>query len=162
MFSKKSFHLGQALTAILMLLAGLCACGCGNGEKLKYIEGTVTLDGKSAEAVSVSFLPVDRSQGLGAGGYTDVQGRFRLSSLVGKGGDGTRPGKYKVIFVKLAPEREMTEKEKELVRTNPEKAPMIPMVDVLPSKYNSPKTSGIEVEVTESGSNVFQFDLVGR
>jgi hypothetical protein len=147
------------IAIFLVLLAVFAVLGCRKPHNLKYIEGTVTLDGKPVEAVSVSFLPVDSSKGLGAGGYTDVNGKFKLSSLVGKGGDGTQAGKYSVIFVKLIPAREMTENEKQLAQTDPERVPAIPMIDALPSKYRSPKTSGIEAEVTESGSNVFNFDL---
>jgi hypothetical protein len=147
------------ITMSLVFLAVFTVFGCQKSHNLKYIEGTVTLDEKPVESVSVSFLPVDSSKGLGAGGYTDVNGKFKLSSLLGKGGDGTQAGKYSVIFVKLIPAREMTEDEKQLAQTNPERVPAIPMVDALPSKYRSPKTSGIEVEITESGSNVFNFDL---
>jgi hypothetical protein len=149
-------------TKIFLFSVTFFMLGCSHSHNLKYVEGTVTLDGKPIEAVSVSFLPVDPSMGLGAGGYTDTRGKFKLSSLVGKGGDGTQSGKYNVVFVKLAPSREQTEKEKELSKTNPEKITPIPMIDVLPSKYNSPKTSGFEVEIIESGKNVFQFDLVSQ
>lgn len=146
----------------LILLTTLILFGCKRPHNLKYVEGVVTLDGKPVEAVSVSFLPVDSSKGLGAGGYTDANGKFKLTSLLGKGGDGTQAGKYSVIFVKLIPEREMTENEKQLVQTEPKRVPAIPMIDALPSKYRSPKTSGIEAEVTESGANVFHFDLSSR
>jgi hypothetical protein len=155
-FEKNNYY---RYIVILILLTILTVFGCKKPHNLKYIEGVVTLDGKPVEAVSVSFIPIDSAKGLGAGGYTDVNGKFKLSSLVGKGGDGTQTGKYSVIFVKLTPAREMTENEKQLVQTEPERVPVIPMVDVLPSKYSSPKTSGIEVEITESGSNVFNFDL---
>ena len=66
------------------LLAGL-ASGCEGG--LVAVSGTVMLDGRPADDVSVSFQPAD-GQGPSAGGSAK-EGRFEVAPVL-------TPGRYKV------------------------------------------------------------------
>lgn len=68
----------RALTCILLI----ALAGCGNGS-LRPVEGIVTLDGKPIDNVIVSFSP--ESGGTSGAGVTDAQGKFTLSSALGRG-----------------------------------------------------------------------------
>ncbi|MDO5553001.1 MAG: carboxypeptidase-like regulatory domain-containing protein [Planctomycetia bacterium] len=145
-------------------IVGLCcfmlACilsGCGNEFDLQNIKGTVTLDGAPVKGVSVMFAAID-GQGRDCGGYTDANGTFTMTSSVGKGGDGTSPGRYKVYFQKMVPVTD-------LPNGDPRKTQMAiaqsAMVESLPEKYLDKDSSEFEVEVVK-GRNQFTFDLTSK
>ncbi|MDO5553581.1 MAG: hypothetical protein Q4G68_07445 [Planctomycetia bacterium] len=146
----------------MLIVSIIFAAGCGNEHNLHFAQGTVLIDGKPEADVSVTFIPAESGTGLGAGGTTDTEGKFLLSSTLGKGGDGTQPGLYKVIFSKLAPEREPTEAEKARFEKDPDDKVFIPLIDLLPAKYTSPKTTDIEAEITAGGPNTFVFELKSK
>ena len=129
------------------------------------VSGTVTLDGKPLSEVSVWFQPSDYGYdaeghyvgGVGASGVTDSAGRFQahtfrdVAAMKKKAAaikeksvhaafdatewvvDGAFPGSYKIWFNKYQ--------------------------FSLPQRYESPTTSGLTVEVTRDGPNVFTFNL---
>jgi hypothetical protein len=57
------------------------------------VNGSVTLDGKPLSGATVTFMPVDATSGRMAGGITDDDGQFQLTTF--DEGDGALPGEYK-------------------------------------------------------------------
>ncbi len=86
------------LSCVSLCGMGLLAIsGCG-GVKTVPVTGTVTLDGKTLDGVSIVFVPTEK-EGKQANGRTDASGTFTLSSV---GADqGALPGSYKVGLSKL-------------------------------------------------------------
>jgi hypothetical protein len=141
------------------LLLTLTSCSKGGPDfSVELVEGTVTLDGVPVESVTVGFSPADSSSGQPAVGRTDAQGKFVLTAAQGgEFGKGTMLGKYFVSLSKDVPSREMTPKELE----NADKTgvlPNIPIVSVIPKKYNDPKNSGLTAEIVK-GKNNFPFEV---
>ncbi len=77
-----------------------------------------------------------------------------LGSINGKG---TKVGRYNVGIIKDVPEREPTSQELELLD---KKGIMydIPIISVVPKKYNVPQSSGLTANVVQ-GKNAFNFEL---
>jgi hypothetical protein len=82
-----------------VLLAILCAFlllpGCGGGSGTVKVEGVVFFAGQPLPRASVLFLP-EAPGGRDARGFTDKDGKFRLSTF--QSGDGALPGNYKVVI----------------------------------------------------------------
>jgi hypothetical protein len=142
----------------------ITATGCSTGKPdfaVEIVEGVVTLDGSPIEGVTVGFSPADANTGKPAVGRTDAQGKFVLTATQGgEFGKGTMIGKYLVSFSKDIPSREPTTQE----LANADKTgvmPDIPIVSVIPKKYNDPQTSGLTAEVVK-GKNNFSFDLQSK
>jgi hypothetical protein len=74
------------LTALVPLLA--LAVGCAGEKPYGVVEGLVTLDGKPAANVEVSFLPDPEKGNSGprSVALTDKQGRFRIANAEGRAG----------------------------------------------------------------------------
>lgn len=82
----------------LLALAGLAA-GCGGPSPVK-VSGVLTIGGKPAEGVSVSFQPED-GRGKQAYANTAADGTFELTTV--NPGDGAMPGSYRVVVTYHAP-----------------------------------------------------------
>jgi len=80
----------RTLRCVILFSGLLALAGCGGD--FVTVTGVVLLDGVPVHDAAVSFVPED-SSGEGAGGYTDDQGRFTLTSTQRAG---IRRGKYKV------------------------------------------------------------------
>jgi len=94
------------LVPFVCLLALLFGCG-QKGPKVHFVTGIVTLDGQPVEGASVNFAPkqaTDPSDIKGpllAGGTTDANGKYTLSTTRGSAvGGGTTEGEYHVTIVK--------------------------------------------------------------
>ena len=75
----------------LLLVVASLAIGCNRGPappKLVPVHGTVTLDGKPLPGAAVTFVPVGNTQGTGASGYTDQDGKYEV---LDRGGDKAHP-----------------------------------------------------------------------
>jgi hypothetical protein len=126
----------------------------------------VTLDDKPVSGATITFIPVDESQGVPATGTTDEQGRFTLATI-GKGPSlqaGVVAGEYYVsvmkdeipsyvdendpAYEKLA-SQSTVEKDKQPRR-------------IVPQKYNDPKKSGIKVTVEQGKSNDIPLKLTSK
>ncbi|MDO5552669.1 MAG: hypothetical protein Q4G68_02795 [Planctomycetia bacterium] len=142
------------LTGLLCLVA----LGCSNKFNLQDIVGTVTIDGQPAAEAGVVFVALD-PDGRDCGGRTDENGVFTMTSSVGKGGDGTSPGKYKVYFEKMVP-------AKDLPTDDPRRTKAAIESDMyfnnLPERYRiENEKAEFEVEVVK-GKNNFTFDLKSK
>lgn len=83
------------------LLGTMMVTGCtGSGPKLAPVEGTVTLDGKPLANKSLMFTPIEGTEGNGAGGTSDAEGKYTLKAMIpGATRDysGIGPGRYRVM-----------------------------------------------------------------
>jgi hypothetical protein len=128
-----------------MALLALMATGCAEGLDLHPVSGTITVDGKPVEGARVVFTPETVDATLAAG-RTDAQGRYTLRTLEKQG---AMKSKYKVT-VSLT--RTVGE------RKNPDSDEDLPMVYVVPKKYSSVETSGLQAEVPGQESYDFSLD----
>lgn len=83
-----------------VIFLALAFVGCNKGPNTQYVEGTVTLDGQPLAGASVTFVPVSEGTGETAGGFSDDNGVYRLSSLYGQGGKGALAADYVVLVSK--------------------------------------------------------------
>ncbi|MCL2348301.1 MAG: DUF4198 domain-containing protein [Planctomycetaceae bacterium] len=153
-----SYHRFIVLIPFVFVLAFQCGC-TPKGPKVYRVEGIVTLDGKPVAGANVSFAPKqagapdDLSGPLLAGGSTDADGKYTLSTTRGSAvGGGTTAGEYQVAIVKKKMANALT-------------APLAPGQRFVPQyEYEVPKAfedskkSNISVEVVK-GKNVFNFAL---
>jgi hypothetical protein len=151
-----------SLFVLNVLLITVTGCSTGKPDfAVEIVEGLVTLDGSPVEGVTVGFSPVDSKAGKPAVGRTNTQGKFVLTATQGgEFGKGTMIGKYLVSLSKETPSREPTAQE----LANADKTgmmPDIPIISIIPKKYNDPQTSGLTAEVIK-GKNNFSFDLSSK
>ena len=137
----------QAASAVLA--ACLLLAGCGAGEPLIPVEGTVTLAGKPLTEGSVSYRP---SQDRGneslhhPTGRIEADGSYRL--YVGQR-NGAPPGWYKVVVFANEP----TPDDPDAVH------PGFPQT-LIDRRYNRPETTPLTVEVAgDTDQSTYQFDL---
>ena len=81
----------------------LLVSGCGpKGSNLntQFVEGIITLDGAPCGNVSVTFVPKVEGTGERAGGVSNAEGRYTLSSASGDPGKGALEGDYAVLVAK--------------------------------------------------------------
>ncbi len=69
------FGLFKSMVALSLLSTCLVGCG-GGGPAVGRVTGTVTVDGKTASGVTVSFQPTDG--GRSSSGVTDADGKYDL------------------------------------------------------------------------------------
>ena len=103
-------------------------------------QGTVTLDGKPLSAGGVLLTP---DRGRAAGGRLAADGSFVLSTY-GKG-DGAIIGRHRVAITPLQSENENDKRPSGYVP--------------VPQRYQSPTSSGLEVEIKAEQENVFHLPL---
>jgi hypothetical protein len=147
----------KLLTFILFLLPLLLGCSGGAGFRVEAVEGTVTLDGVPIEGATLTFVPTDSGTGKSAYARTNTNGFFQLTAIQGgQSGAGTMIGNYLVAVSKEIPSREPTDKE--LNDQERGISLQIPMIPIIPIKYNNAQTSGLTAEVVK-GKNIFNFAL---
>ncbi|MCL2624736.1 MAG: carboxypeptidase-like regulatory domain-containing protein [Planctomycetaceae bacterium] len=88
---------------LILLLIGIAGCTPrGKGLKVEYVEGVVTLDGNPVPSASVTFVPIVDAEGAeAAGGYTNEQGVYKLTSGNGDPEKGALAGEYRVLVSKI-------------------------------------------------------------
>lgn len=72
------------------------ATGCEKKPALVPVQGRVTLDEQPVKDMMVNFTAIGETQGSGALGATDGDGKFTLMDV--RGGEGAYAGEYKVSF----------------------------------------------------------------
>ncbi|QDT94027.1 DUF6795 domain-containing protein [Gimesia algae] len=127
----------MAMCAVFLFVS---ISGCsGGGEtlpELTEVTGTVTLDGKPVENISVIFQPEVAEQATSRG-TTNAEGKFSL--MYNQDASGAVPGIHKVRFAVMDADS----------------------TGLLPDKYTRPNT-GETANVKAEGSNDFQFELKSR
>ena len=138
-------------TSVVQALGVICVLAClffggwyffvreVQPEGILYIEGTLVLDGTPVQGADVTLIP--RSEGgREAFGLTNSSGKFKVTTDSAPAGSGVRAGEYDVTFSK----RELSGGKKY----------------VIPKKYDTPNTSGIEpIKIEAGGKKSFHFEL---
>ena len=128
------------LLCMLLLMLTVAAIGCGKrGPELAPVTGKVTFKGKPLPFGTVIFMP---ESGKTSTGNIQPDGTFRM--VTSDRGDGAAVGKNKVRIACF------TNQDPSKKGAGP--AGIALGKPLIPQKYLSPETSGIEVEV-QSGSN---------
>jgi len=88
---------------LILLVVGMVGCGHrGKGLKVEYVEGVITLDGEPVPKASVTFIPLTETEGAeAAGGYSNDQGVYKLTSGNGDAEKGALAGEYRVLVSKI-------------------------------------------------------------
>jgi len=143
-------------TWLILITACTFIAGCGGSYEPKAeifqtvtAAGVLTWKGKPLSGFVVSVHPADGKRT--ASGTTDAEGKFQLGTNTA--GDGAVPGSHKISVVWQPPEDDGMGN----VIDDPSKLPKPPVQ--LPPKYASPDTSGISLEIPESGSSELKLDL---
>ena len=147
---------GWAVSPRLGLLASLATafsfCGCGEPsakiEKTVSARGVLTHRGNPLGHYQVLFHPEDGRRP--AAGVTDEQGAFVLGT--NRADDGAVAGKHRVTVVYVGPPSPGRDG---MIDFSPAPPPKIRLA----SKYSSPDTSGISIEIPTSGSKELKIDL---
>ncbi|MDR1141431.1 MAG: carboxypeptidase-like regulatory domain-containing protein [Planctomycetaceae bacterium] len=86
---------------LCLLFCPILGCSYGTFKAdVQMVRGTILLDGEPVSDADVVFHPQDE-KGETAGGHTDKQGNFVLTSLYGNIGRGALQGEYHVTVSKL-------------------------------------------------------------
>lgn len=137
-----------SLVVVLILLAG-----CSGDDKWKQdrpktvpAEGTITLNGKPLEDATIVLT----SDSNGCSGKSDKEGKFKLEAF--SPDPGAVPGSYKVMITKA--EYPLTPDPSEKETNKPIYAKLL-----VPKKYTSPETSGLTVDIPETGKTDIKLEL---
>ncbi len=135
------YHLVPALAIAL----GLGSCpGCGEDSgalPTVRVSGTLNVDGKPASKGTVHFQP---AQGPPATGIVQ-DGKFTLSTY--KEGDGVVPGKNRISV--------------EVVTEVPTKDGDTTSKSLIPAKFLTAETSGLQIDVRPSGYSNLEINITG-
>lgn len=142
----------------LGLLVMIGAAGCGSSvtaeviPPLETVTGKITLDGKPAEGVTVTFFPAANNKGNASTGMTGADGTYSL--VYRNGAPGIAAGDYVVMCSKL---------------TQPDGSPIPPdktaadvmAIDKVPERYRQMENPTMTVSVPKGGKT-FDFDLKSK
>ena len=127
----------------VLLLIGICAAGCSN--PLAEVSGTVTLNGQPVSEGAINFIPVEGTQGAGAGA-TIRDGKYQVPAA-----SGVTPGKNRV---ELRAFRSTGKKVKDAGVPGTTEIEL--RVPAFPPEYNDQSTLVREVR---QGSNKIDFEI---
>ncbi len=119
------------------------ACGCGDSSRIATVKGVVTLNGEPVPRGMVQFVPIESVSGelSTATGEIKSDGSYQLQT---DNQAGAVVGRHKVrIEARAVPKNEMDTLPASLV----------------PERYTSESTSGLEVTVEPGKSNVLNLEL---
>ena len=140
-FSHRISHRGFAF--FLASLAAVGLAGCGSGNKLRPVSGTITYQGTPLDTGSVTFLFTEPPGP--AGGALITNGKFEIAAP-----RGLEPGTYRV---QISSPKGVGERTPEQVATGAS----APAKERIPPKYNT--ESEVTITVTEAGPNVFNWAI---
>jgi len=138
---KMSVRPNNCFALSLLLLLG---CDRRDAPQTYPVTGDVKIDGQPLASGMVIFMS---ESGRAAKGKLN-NGSFQLGTYVDD--DGALPGRYKVVIVALDSVK-MEGTHGYLDR---------PVPSLIPARYASTETSGLEFEVAASNSNIADFELV--
>jgi hypothetical protein len=130
------------LTLWMVIPFWSAACGNSDGFNTVPAAGTVTFKGKPLESGQIQLLP--EKDGPASVGLIE-NGKFILGTQAV--GNGAPPGKYRVTIFSY----------KEI----PNKFGSSTSKSVIPDRYTTPDTSGLVVEIPESGNTEIKIELAG-
>jgi hypothetical protein len=93
----------QKSFVLILLILVVTGCQKGRSLKVEYVEGIVTLDGEPVQGANILFVPLKKGEGTieAAGGMSDEQGLYKLSSMNGDPEKGAVAGEYRVLVEKV-------------------------------------------------------------
>ena len=152
------------------LLVSLCVVLLGGCSDSRFpptapVTGTVTVDGKPMERLSVTFYYQGKAARVGSG-TTDAEGKFTISTF-GKD-DGALIGLHHVTIVDTPKPPEISEELKQKALTDPTVMYDIPggmtgkplkFTPRISKIYSKKDSSGLEALVSEEGPNEFVYEL---
>lgn len=152
---------------IFVSLVMLQTVGCGQAGPTVYpVQGTVTIGGKPAPSIAVTFAPVDGKPA--SAGKTNANGVFILLTQSGKAG--AVAGKHKVIlqsqpavestgnFSDPAVREKMFQEREASARSGKKGAPPTEKSKTIPEEYSNPQKTPLEYEV-KAGTNNFDVPI---
>jgi len=143
------------LLGILVILALPCGCN-SSGVPIARVQGRVTYQGHPVANASISFIP-EKLGTVPALGKTDSDGNYVLTTYGAK--DGAPVGSCRVAISLTGPPLPLPE---HLAKAEAAAETLqMPGKPLIPKKYFSPDTSGLQVEVIAGKTNVFDFVLEG-
>lgn len=132
----KTFSNSHLLAIALLVSGAALGCSPADGVSKVNVEGAVRLDGQPLSDVTVRFY---NPTGGGGGFTTSADGSFKSPTPI-------KVGSYNVALVAPAAAPGMG-------------APTSGPLSKVPPHYWSIQDSGLEVSVTDSGENKFEFDI---
>jgi len=145
---------GRRLAALLGLCTFLALAGCGKGElKLVPVEGKVTVGGKSLTSGVVTYWLEGEAEGskkVAPIGNIGTDGTYKMTT---NGKDGAPVGRYKVtVSTMMPPGSDVPDLSGDGGKKPPPPKEANPAVRI-DSRYISPKTTTLKVEVSENPSS---------
>lgn len=152
---------------IFLISIAFCLTGCGEAdmgegthEDVYPVQGVVLYNGSPVAGATVSFQSTGSDQTRGASGVTNDAGEFELMTFTP--GDGAVAGSHKVSVVKSviegADNSYFDENSPNYGKTPPPSAAGKTKY-LIPEKYSRFDSSGLTVNVNESGDNEVTLDL---
>ena len=140
---------------LLVVLAAPLGCN-SSGVPLAKVKGRITYQGQPVANASISFIP-EQLGVIPALGKTDSDGNYQLSTYGVT--DGAPVGSCRVAISLTGPSPPLPE---HLAQAEAAAETLrMPGKPLIPKKYFSPDTSGLQVEVKSGTANVFDFTLEG-
>ncbi|MCL2117659.1 MAG: carboxypeptidase-like regulatory domain-containing protein [Planctomycetaceae bacterium] len=148
------------IVSTLLLLSLVILAGCGKkSDGNVFITGTVTQGGQPLEGARVIFIP-NSGTGESAGGRTDENGKFVLTTSTGNDASGTKPGEYRVTVSKTKTEWDGKSYITVAGEAGDEKVKDEKTVQLLPLQYGNFSSTPFKAEVTANkDDNVFDFAI---
>ncbi len=162
----------HSLRLALVVALAVSSSGCFSGDdrwtkdlpETVEASGVVLLKGEPVEGASVVFAPVEPGEHA-ARGRTDKNGNFSMQAFPSK--EGAVPGKYQVAVSKTiettmtydipAEASEDAEHAEEAAEGRTEEG--VGWKNILPQRYASPLSSGLEMEVPADGTDSLKIEL---
>lgn len=148
----------RTVFCLLLLFPPVFLVGCAKGKSLKveFVQGIVSLDGEPVASANISFIPAGNGGSEEtAGGYSDSQGVYRITSMNGTPEKGAVAGEYRVTVEKVATEAIFTD------RPYGTYEPEVVTKHFLPGIYRDPEKTPLIVTV-KKGKNKIDLELKSK
>lgn len=140
------------LNAVAILGICLLVAGCGRPSRTVPAGGVVTLDGEPLVGAAVLFSPV--AGGVPGRGTTGADGTFTLTTF--DTGDGALVGIHRIGVSKIETKGFTTDADGVSGKLDGRR---IVVRSLMPERYMSPASSGLEATVERRGKNRFSLQL---
>jgi hypothetical protein len=147
-------HIGSSMTgrrwtrclAGAILLVTIAGCARSNPHCIA-VSGQVTYQGKQVKAGMIAFTRLEQAAGGGLvrPATADLQADGSYAMTTFREGDGALPGEYAVSIVSFDYSGKRDESQR--------------LPSMIPAKYGSPETSGLNVRVPSDASGPLRFDF---
>jgi hypothetical protein len=145
-----------------MVLLILCGNGCGSsgkGLKVEHVEGIIMLDGEPVFKASVTFISVTETEGMeAAGGYSNENGVYKLTSGNGNPEKSAVLGEYRILVSKIET-KDLTEGLEYGTSTGYNET--VKQIQLLPEIYQNCDKSPLKTTV-QKGKNKIDIQLTKK